>query len=61
MWYWMWYWYSSVTGRNIIVFVVEINSSTKIDNKQKYILILGKGTRQGSIQLILQSIIKSSA
>ena len=34
-----------------------MTSSTKIDNKQKYILFLGKGTTQGSIQLILQSII----
>ena len=38
-----------------------MSSSTKINNKQKYILILGKGTTQGSIQLILQSIIKISA
>ena len=58
-------------GRNIIIFGVDMSSSTKIDNRKKDILILGKGPTQGlvyavlrvmkkCIQLILQSTIKSS-
>ena len=34
-------------GRNVIVFRVDMSSSTKIDNKKKDILILGKGPTQG--------------
>ena len=34
-------------GRNIIILEVDISSSTKIDNRKKYILILGKGPTQG--------------
>ena len=34
-------------GRNVIIFGVEMSSSKKIDNRQKYILILGKGPTQG--------------
>ena len=34
-------------GRNIITFGVDMDSSTKIDNRKKYILILGKGPAQG--------------
>ena len=34
-------------GRNIIIFGVDMSSSTKIDNRKKYILILGKGPAQG--------------
>ena len=34
-------------GRNVIIFGVDMNSSTKIDNKGKDILILGKGPTQG--------------
>ena len=30
-------------GRNVIIFRADKNSSRKIDNKGKYILILGKG------------------
>ena len=30
-------------GRNVIVFGVDMSSATKIDNRKKYILILGKG------------------
>ena len=54
-------------GRNAIIFGVDMSSSKKIDNKQKYILILGKGPTQGlehtrgqqkCIRLILQSTIK---
>ena len=58
-------------GRNVIIFGVDMSSSTKIDNRKKDILILGKGPTQGlvyavlrvmkkCIQLILQSTIKSS-
>ena len=32
---------------NVIIFGVDMNSSTKIDNRKKYILILGKGPTQG--------------
>ena len=38
---------SGGTGRNIIIFGVDVSSSTKIDNKYKDILILGKGPTQG--------------
>ena len=34
-------------GQNIIIFGVDMNSSTKIDNGKKDILILGKGQTQG--------------
>ena len=34
-------------GKNIIIFGVDMSSSTKIDNRQKDILILGKGPTQG--------------
>ena len=34
-------------GRNVIIFGVDMSSSTKIDNRKKYILILGKGPTQG--------------
>ena len=34
-------------GRNIIIFGVDMSSSTKINNRKKYILILGKGPAQG--------------
>ena len=32
---------SGGTGRNVIIFGVDMSSSTKIDNRKKYILILG--------------------
>ena len=38
---------SGGTGRNVIIFGVDMSSSTKIDNKEKDILILGKGPTQG--------------
>ena len=38
---------SGGTGRNVIIFGVDMSSSTKIDNKNKDILILGKGPTQG--------------
>ena len=34
-------------GRNVIIFGVDMSSSKKIDNRQKYILILGNGPTQG--------------
>ena len=33
-------------GRNVIIFGVDMGSSTKIDNRKKDILILGKGPMQ---------------
>ena len=38
---------SGGTDRNVIFFGVDVSSSTKIDNRQKDILILGKGPTQG--------------
>ena len=39
---------SGGTGRNVvIIFRVDMSSSTRIDNKIKDILILGKGPTQG--------------
>ena len=38
---------SSVTGTNVIIFGVDISSSTKIDNKGKDNLILGLAPTQG--------------
>ena len=38
---------SGGTGRNVIIFGVDMSSSTKIDNRKKNILILGKGPTQG--------------
>ena len=35
------------SGKNVIIFRVDISSSAHIDNKKKYILILGKGPSQG--------------
>ena len=55
-------------GRNVIIFGVDMSSSTKIDNRKKDILILGLGPSQGlestvsaekCIQLILLKVIKS--
>ena len=34
-------------GKNVIIFGVDISSCPDIDNKKKYILILGKGPIQG--------------
>ena len=38
---------SGGTNRNVIIFGVDMSSSTKIDNREKYIFILGKGPQQG--------------
>ena len=38
---------SGGTGRNVIIFAVDMISSRKIDNKKKDILILGKAPTQG--------------
>ena len=35
------------TGKNVIIFRVETSSTTRIDNRKKDILILGKGPTQG--------------
>ena len=37
---------SGETGRNVMIFGVDISSSTKIDPRKKDILILGKGPTQ---------------
>ena len=37
---------SGKTGRNVMIFRVDISSSTKIDPRKKDILILGKGPAQ---------------
>ena len=34
-------------GKNVIIFGVNISSPVNIDNKGKYILILGEGPTQG--------------
>ena len=38
---------SGGNGQNVIIFRVDTSSSTKIDNRKKDILILGKGPMQG--------------
>ena len=38
---------SDETGKNPINFEVDINLSTRIDSRKKYILILGKSYTQG--------------
>ena len=38
---------SGRTGRNGIIYGVDMSSYTKIDNRKKDILILGKGPTQG--------------
>ena len=35
------------TGRNVIIFRVDMSSSAKIDNRKKDVLILSKGPTQG--------------
>ena len=56
-------------ARDVIIFGVDMSSSPHVNNKKKYILILGKGPAQGSehtmtakkcFKLILQSIIQNS-
>ena len=34
-------------SKDVIIFGVDMSLSTKIDNRKKYILILGRGTMQG--------------
>ena len=34
-------------GRNVIIIVVDMSSSSHIDNKKKYVSILDKGPTQG--------------
>ena len=38
---------SGGTGKNVIIFGVDVSSTKKIDNRKKDILILGKGPTQG--------------
>ena len=38
---------SGGTGRNVIIFGIDMSSFRKIDNRKKYILIFGKGPTQG--------------
>ena len=38
---------SGGTGRNVIIFIADMSSFIKIDNRKKYIIILGKGPTQG--------------
>ena len=38
---------SGGTGRNVIIFAVDMTSSALADNKKKDVLILGKGPIQG--------------
>ena len=38
---------SGGTGRNVIIFGVDMSSSTRIDNRKKDILILAKSPTQG--------------
>ena len=60
---------SGGTGRNLIIFEVDISSSTNADERKRDILILGRGPRRGlehtlcskkSVQLTLLKIIKKS-
>ena len=39
--------FGNETGKNVIIFGVDMSSSSKIDNRKKDILILGKGPTQG--------------
>ena len=39
--------FSNAFDRNCIIFGVDMSSSVHVDNKKKYILILGKGPTQG--------------
>ena len=34
-------------GKHVIIFGADMNSSVHIDNKNKYIVIIGKGPTQG--------------
>ena len=34
-------------GQNVLIFGADMSSSVHVDNKKKYILVLGKGTTQG--------------
>ena len=39
-------------GKNIIIFGVDMSSSTKIDNRNKDILIIRKGSAQGLVHTL---------
>ena len=44
---------STGLGRNVIIFGADMSLSTKIDNRKKDIVILGKGPTQGLKQTLL--------
>ena len=46
-------------GRNVIIFVVDMSLSSHIDNKNKDILILGKGPTQGLEHTLAAKILYS--
>ena len=39
--------FQAVDGQNVIIFGLDMSSSTHVDNKKKVILVLGKGPTQG--------------
>ena len=43
----MWNFSSGKIAQNVIIFGVDMSSSVHVDNKKKYILILGEGPMQG--------------
>ena len=45
-------------GRNVLIFGVDMSFSTHIDNKKKYILVLGIGPTQGLEHSIKQKILR---
>ena len=51
---------SGWTGRNVIIFGLYMNSSAKIDNRKKDILIHGKGPTQGLQQALSSEKVYSS-
>ena len=40
-------------GKNVIIFEADMSSSVLVDNKKKYILILGEGLKQGLYDITL--------
>ena len=45
------------TGKNVKIFGVDMSSSTKIDNRKKDILILGKGCIQLTLLKKIQNFV----
>ena len=46
-------------GQNVLVFGVNMSSSVHIDNKKKYISVLGKGPTQGLQHILIAKKIYS--